>query len=582
MSTDQPDNALSINRRDLLKAAGIGVAAMALPMGMMSNAKAAEEGSIAQSAFTADVLVIGGGIAGIFAAMKAKEQGANVTLIDKGTVGRSGLSPFFGAYNYYDGSSDRNAWKEEKAQGGEYLANLDYVDMFLDDSQDRYNEMVALGATKGPLGHVNKLRAVLLEKGVKLIERTMVTELIEDKGRVVGAAGFSLDEEKAVIISAKAVILASGSGALKTPGFPCNSITHDGDAMAYRIGAELSGKEFIDFHWTHWENPANMYDNWKAVLGGDMMAMTANNGGGAALDMALAVHAGNVPFKQGARPEGPPPGAGKGDGPPGKGEGGGPPGGVSPGIRDVKLPISGGSTAGMSPHKSEGIFPKNSKCESNIPGLYAAGDALCSGGAAYHGIGTSSSTSAVQGARAGQYAAEYANKAAAVKVSAAKQKEISTRIFGPRTSKNGFNPEWVTQVLQGIMVPYYVLYIKSEERLQAALANVQFLRSKFADFLIAGDLHELRQAHELKNMILNSEMKLQAALMRKESRGSHFREDYPARDDKNWLNWIIITKDGDKMKLTKKPVPQAWGPKAGMSYRDKYPKSFPGEDKFRS
>jgi succinate dehydrogenase/fumarate reductase flavoprotein subunit len=565
MSTDQPENALSCNRRDLLKAAGIGMAAMAMPLGMLANSNAADAAAIQQSASSADVIVIGGGIAGVFAALKATEAGAKVTLIDKGTVGRSGLSPFFGAYNYYDPatSGSREQWIEGKAKGGQYLANLDYVEMFLDDSMDRYNEMLEVGANinEGGYGHVHAWRAVLQKKGVTLIERTMVTELLEDKGRVVGAAGFSLDEEKAVIVTAKAVILASGSGALKTPGFPCNSITHDGDCMAFRIGAEVTGKEFIDFHWTHWKDPAAMYDNWKAVLGGDMHAGTGSSAGGGALDMALAVNAGNVPFKMtgppgggGARPEGPPPGEG------GEGPSGPPPGGAPPGVRDASLAIAGGATAGMSPHKSEGIFPQNAKCESNIPGLYAAGDALCSGGAAYHGVGTSSSTSAVQGGRAGQYAAEYAKKAAAVKVSSAKQKEIATRMFGPRTSAQGFNPEWVTQVLQGIMVPYYVLYIKSGDRLNAALANVKFLRSKFEDYLIATDIHELRQAHELKNMLLNSEMKLRAALMRTESRGSHYREDYPEQDDKNWLKWVVISKDGEDMKLATKDVPAKWKP----------------------
>lgn len=170
-----------------------------------------------------------------------------------------------------------------------------------------------------------------------------------------------------------------------------------------------------------------------------------------------------------------------------------------------------------------------------------------------------------------------ANRTSPAQVSSARQKETATRMFGPRTSAKGYNPEWLTQVLQGIMVPNYVLYIKSEERLQAALANIQFLRSKFEDNLIATNMHELRQAHDLKNMILNSEMKLRTALMRRERRGSHYREDYPARDDKNWLCWIVISRDGDNKKFTKKQVPRAWGPKAGLSYREEYPKSFPGE-----
>jgi succinate dehydrogenase/fumarate reductase flavoprotein subunit len=526
-----------------------------MPFGMLSNSNIANAAEIGQSTSSTDVLIIGGGIAGVLAAFKAKEAGANVTLIDKGTVGRSGLSPFFGAYNYYDPktSGTRDTWLKEKSAGGDHLTNLDYVNMYLDDSMDIYNKMVEVGAdiNEGGYGHAYKWRKLLQDQGVKLIERTMVTELIENNGSVIGAAGFSLDDEKAVFVSAKAVILASGSGALKTPGFPCNSITHDGDCMAYRIGAEVSGKEFIDFHWTHWKDPAAMYDNWKGVLGGDMHVGSDLMGGAGPLDLVKSVHAGDVPLLMGARPEGArPEGA--------RPEGGGPPGGVPAGIRDVKLPIAGGSTAGMSPHKCEGIFPQNGKCESNIKGLYAAGDALCSGGAQYHGVGCSSSGSAVQGARAGQYAAEYAAKAKAGKISSAQKTEIATRMFGPRTSEKGFNPEWVTQVLQGMMVPYYVLYIKSGDRLKAALANVQYLRSKFEDYLIATNIHELRQAHELKNMILNSEMKLRAALERTESRGSHYREDFPKQDDKNWLKWIVISKDGDKMKFTKKDVPNEW------------------------
>jgi len=110
------------------------------------------------------------------------------------------------------------------------------------------------------------------------------------------------------------------------------------------------------------------------------------------------------------------------------------------------------------------------------------------------------------------------------------------------------------------MVPYYVLNIKKQSRLEAALSNVEFLREQFAPKLLANDSHQLRLAHETRNMLLNSEMKLRAGLMRTETRGDHYREDYPDTDDKNWLAWIIITQDGDNMKLTRRAIPGAWKP----------------------
>ena len=89
-------NFLNCNRRDFLKAASVGAAALAIP-GLIRNVSAAPASSIGQEVITTDVLIIGGGIAGTFAAIKAKKNGADVTIVDKGTVGRSGLSPFFGA-----------------------------------------------------------------------------------------------------------------------------------------------------------------------------------------------------------------------------------------------------------------------------------------------------------------------------------------------------------------------------------------------------------------------------------------------------------------------------------------------------
>jgi len=74
--------------------------------------------------------------------------------------------------------------------------------------------------------------------------------------------------------------------------------------------------------------------------------------------------------------------------------------------------------------------------------------------------------------------------------------------------------------------------------------------------LRAADLHALRLAHEASNMIVTAEMKLRASIMRKESRCSHFRLDYPAPDTENWNVRINIYRGSDgKMKLEK----QAFG-----------------------
>ncbi len=67
-------------------------------------------------------------------------------------------------------------------------------------------------------------------------------------------------------------------------------------------------------------------------------------------------------------------------------------------------------------------------------------------------------------------------------------------------------------------------------------------------------MHELRLAHETANMIHSAEMKLKASIMRKESRCSHYRLDYPEADDTNWQVWLNIHKAEDgSMQFTKQP-----------------------------
>lgn len=93
----------------------------------------------------------------------------------------------------------------------------------------------------------------------------------------------------------------------------------------------------------------------------------------------------------------------------------------------------------------------------------------------------------------------------------------------------------------------------------------------------AKDAHDLRLAHEVRNMALHAEIVLRASLFRTESRGTHYREDYPRRDDPNWLAWTILKEEDGEMKLFKQPIPKEWWPDLSKSYEERYPVRFPGE-----
>jgi succinate dehydrogenase/fumarate reductase flavoprotein subunit len=211
----------------------------------------------------------------------------------------------------------------------------------------------------------------------------------------------------------------------------------------------------------------------------------------------------------------------------------------------------------MAIHKSEGLVPYDARCRSTIPGLYAAGDALGShmAGGIYTQIGSSLAGSAVQGAIAGEAAADYAGTVDTPVITDEQLRNITDAILAPLRREAGYGPAWVTQTLQGIMIPNFVLYIKKATMMQAALAYIEELRDHHVPMLRAANMHELRLAHETENMILSAEMKLRASLMRTESRCSHYRLDYPDIDDENWRAWINIYQGDDgAMQLEKQPL----------------------------
>ena len=549
----------------------------------------------AENRVSGDVLVVGGGIAGCYAAIKASQQGANVILADKGYIGKSGQSPYATCIMAFDPDKGHNFndWMNYVNKVSEYVNNRYWTERIIKESTAIYKELHSWGlgfmpnddspelfstAPKGlskplpynPVELSRILREQVLKSGVRILERVMVTELLKQDGRIVGAIGMDFRNGELYTFITKTTILCVGACSYKPSGFPMLiQLTCDGEAMAYRAGAEIGGKEFVDTHYTRMNGPVTsgrkiispeiqsrfareagykLYDKLYNVNGDRIN--TRPKGGSeylfSYLQLEFEAHAGRAPV-------------------------------VWRTSRDNEL--VGGSALGMSLRKADGLWPANTECGSNLPGLYAAGDSLytLNNGAVYVLIGSAMAGSAVTGAIAGTAAAKESLDTRSITVDEEVIDQTKKIVLGPLERIGGFSPRWVTQMLQSITMPYFIMYIKNEERLQAALTIVKFLRENLVPQLYAKDPHELRLAHETKNMVLSAEMRLRSAIFRTESRGNHFREDYPRRDDQNWMAWTKIKEEQGEMKLTKIPIPEEWRPDQAIPYEERYPYRYPGE-----
>ncbi|MGB3225855.1 MAG: FAD-binding protein, partial [Desulforhopalus sp.] len=501
------ENPPDISRRTFMAVAGgaAGLAAMAA-MGLSPsdgeaspNIAKIDASKITSTEHEADVLVIGGGIAGLFAAVKAHDAGSKVMLVSKGRLGSSGQTPFAKGIFAFDPSTAKMSLDEYVAAVSRSAIGTNnpvYTRQTAEHSLARVSELKEWGFFDSPIYNKSFLKPIK-ERNIPVKERIIITHLIKEDGGIAGAAGFSLGDEKIHFFKAKSVILCTGAGGFKPNGFPICDLTHDGTVMAYEIGAKVTGKEWNDGHPGRSENPAACYDGWGGV-GGMFDQKPSVTGVGIRHDLGVEINyraykLGNPatggpgsggprqtveggPYRPAefAETGGPPADAPSGDGAPGGPPGGdkGKKGGLPSGFSNDPV---GGSSAGMSIHKSEGLVPINDKCESNIPGLYAAGDALGSymAGAIYTQIGSSLAGSAVQGAFAGKAASEYSQDIDRPKMSKAAKKKVEDEILAPLKREAGYGPAWVTQTLQSIMIPNFIIYVKKENLLKAALAYVE-------------------------------------------------------------------------------------------------------------
>lgn len=566
--------------------------------------------------YECDVLVVGGGLAGLNAAFAAAEAGKKVVLADKGTPGYSGLSAWPSCTAYYDPDldADRDLWEKAMILSCENFANQTWENIWCDESKATFERLQEWGwissydrgadteyYVDGNMfhdnikGYFNNISGkdrrqvfmdVLEDNGVTVVDHTMIMDIVEDDGRCVGAVGLHYKSSTILTFTAKSVILCTGNGVIKSTGYPVGADTFDGIWIGYQHGLPVTGFEFEDFHMTTSYAPTNVmvHNAWqyveniwptggtvtpekmtkkagvdvrvKTLLSGvEKSDITLNDGGEEGAACSAAVAAGNTDDIR----------IGKWTSPNPKG--------------DIY-----GAAIGMNAHLTSGIWcgVDDTEGKTGIEGLYVAGDGTngCYVGGPNYGCqrGSTSSFVSLQGYHAGQAAAKYADTASAAALPADQVQSISDATLAPFNLEKGYSPDWARNVLYGIMTPGWMVYAKSESVLEAGLTQIRQLRSLVSGKLIAENGHDLRLCAEVEHQMLAMELKMLAGLERKESRGYHYRTDYPFRDD-SCLYYITFTKsDGDEPIIGHEDLKEEWKGDLSADYPTRYPGLTTPED----
>jgi len=466
----------------------------------------------------------------------------------------------------------------------------------------RYPRLAHVGDRTG-LEMIRTLQDHGIHAGMEVHMECTVLGLLLDSGRIAGAAGYDREKGHFLLWNARAVVLATG-GIGRAYKITSNSweYTGDGHALAYRAGAELQDMEFVQFH------PTGMV--WPISVRGILVTEGVRGEGGVLRnsegrrfmfddipDLYREQTAGTEEegwrYTQGDRNARRPPElltrdhvarcinrevkAGRGT----------PHGGIFLDISWIKQHIPNSAQhikrklpsmyhqfkqladiditkepmeVGPTTHyMMGGVRVDGDSQMSSVPGLFAAGEV----GAGLHGAnrlgGNSLSDLLVFGQRAGQFAAEFARHNGAASVDDDQLQAMAKTAVEPfDRGPSGENPYQIQYDLQGSMQDL-VGIVRTEQEMQQALSVVAQLRARAARAGIAGNRQYNNGWHtamDLPNLLVVSEAITRAALMRQESRGAQFREDFPNKDPE-WGRDNIVVRRGDdgEMRVERCPIP---------------------------
>ena len=531
-----------------------------------------------------DVLIIGGGLAGCMAAIRAGELvGAeNILVVEKGNVRRSGnaATGVDHTWSYMPEVHEPMGYTIEQLVEDHVtrlgsLQDQDLIYTIASTIAERIKEMESWGfpfKTKGEYDYVKKVHRVptflhwagrdqkvlfakeLSKRGIKVINRVMITELVREDGRVVGAIGVGIREPKFFIFCAKAVVLTTGGISRVFPAptsWEFNRQRYpygpgDGVAMAYRAGAEVTGLEFLYRH----SGPKNFCKpgrgTWIGVIEdakgeplGEVKAVAdpkkIDLSVESPADMIRAHREGRAPIFMDCT-------------------------GISEeDLAYMEWGLSNEGNVVLLQHMKEmGIDPRkdrveftfyepevrgglviNTRGETNVSRLFAAGDTVgnikrgVSPGA--FAIGWIAAESAA-GHTTGQEFSDMKAASSSIEAKRSLYQEILER-------EEGATWKEASAASQDVM-DYYAGEIRYETLLQAGLEHLRKVRERALGTLMAKNPHELMRCLEALNLMDVGEAIILCALERKESRLTRWetfvRVDYPEENEA--MNKLLVLK----------------------------------------
>jgi len=489
---------------------------------------------------TSDVLVIGGGLAGCWAASAARRAGASVILADKGHCGTSGVTATAGPGHWWvppDPPELREAAIRKRYETGLAINDPDWMARtlattweslpslarFYDFSRDEEGE-VQYRALRGP-EYMRALRALVDSLGVTVLDQSPAIELLRHgDGAVAGARGIMRQQGGSWRVNAGAVVIATGGTSFLSHLLGSHSNTGDGYLMAAEAGAELSGMEFTTYYTVAPARStmtrsmsyafATYYDEDGGVIpmppGPDTMR-----------PLARAMLKGKVFCSLHRTPH------------------------------DVREQVPTISPNFMLPFRRWGIDPYSDRfevtlhgegtirgigglrivgedCATSVPGLFAAGDAatreLVAG--AISGGGNVNSAWAVS---SGQWAGRGAAAHAAENGVAAGGRPAGRAGLRPATTPRAVDLRGALSAIQGEMLAYDRNIFRSGEKLARSVDVLEDVWAE-VDARAAGAGADLLRTRETAAMLATARWCAASALARDESRGMHQREDRPRLD----------------------------------------------------